>query len=754
MTQRHVRHCHHHVQLAAAAFVFAFFLLDPPKPTMRKYLNNSRARTTHSFGHDKSFYGTEGAGTRNKQRRKKLSPVCRPAFRGDACIMLIMSWNIAGLKTSTQRIVQHYGGLESYFYDRHLADIVCLQEHKIAKSILADRSIPSIIGGGGGYHGGGKNHKRTRKSSADATAAADSQYYESFWSCCTDDRYKGLNGVVTYARIGTVRRASASPLTMMVRSSNNNKPEEDWNAHGRCLLTDHGSFVLFNVYVPCASSSSSLPLKMKFLRALRRAMQRERNENGRAILLVGDLNISCRRHDVCWKWRSVYINDILQKVAAYRRKNPAAAVEAVEHTNTATTTTTTTVETDSDKNEKRFVVGTTEDLLPQWWMIDVADHWPTIQHLLESKTAILTKTTNPTTGETFDKYRVVVPVVDDNGRCRNVYLGSYETTSAACLGRYDFTERSYYDDELDQRVVYCEANTVEVEILGELMTKLAGLPAWNINNNDSSDAVTLLRQIADDTTYVGCNRASPAGQWLQSIQVEDDMVDAFAHLFPYAQGRFTCWNQNKNCRYTNEGARIDYTLLDRSLLPYLRRGNNSPLAVTGDGDNNNDKNDTDDDPSRLVWTEEAALQAATAAGQFRPVGYHGGGMIEASQQALDTQFAKEPHTGLVYTPPTYSDHIGVSLYLDDQTKNASSPSAAAVAAAVPLELDTSDVETRRAQPHKQQKSIASFFAARPTGGSDAKQPPTNHNKTARVVAAAKPKSPPNRNSITYHFQKK
>jgi exonuclease III len=657
---------------------FSFGLIEePPQPTIAR-ANNSLIQSRQLF---------TGLKTGNKKRKKLIL--------GDESTMLILSWNIAGLKTSASRIVQHYGGLESYFRDRHHADIVCLQEHKIAKSVLTDRSIPSIVLGGG-YHRGGSNHhhhKRQKKTSSDAATTADiaaavaGSQYESFWSCCTDDRHKGLNGVVTYARIGTVRRASASPLTMMSSKNNNNNngnnngnnQEEDWNAHGRCLLTDHGSFVLFNVYVPCSSGAS----KIKFLRALRRAMQRERSENGRAVILVGDLNISSRRDDICWKWRSVFINDILTKVAELRsdndsRKSQAAA--AAEHTTAA--------QTDHRETNERL------DDLPQW-MIDVATHWPTIQRLLELKTAILTKTTNPTTGETFDKYRVVVPVVENIGRCRNVYLGSYETTPTACLGRYDFTERSYHDDELNQSVIYCEANTVEVEILGELMFKLVGLPAWNMNNND--DATTLLlRQIADDPTYVGCNRASPASQWLQSVLVEDDMVDAFAHLFPNAQGRFTCWNQNKNCRYVNEGARIDYTLLDRSLLPYLRCGNNNPLAVTGDSNDDDNNDTTDDDRSRLVYTEAAALQAATAAGQFQPVGYHGGGMIEASQQALDTQFATEPHTGLVYTPPTFSDHIGVSLCLDDQINAAAAP---------PLELDPSDVETRRAQPHKQQKSI-------------------------------------------------
>jgi exonuclease III len=46
------------------------------------------------------------------------------------------------------------------------------------------------------------------------------------------------DGVVTYAKIGTVQSADSTPL---------NDPELD--NQGRCIMTDHGNFVLFNVYV-------------------------------------------------------------------------------------------------------------------------------------------------------------------------------------------------------------------------------------------------------------------------------------------------------------------------------------------------------------------------------------------------------------------------------------------------------------------------------------------------------------------------
>jgi hypothetical protein len=100
-------------------------------------------------------------------------------------------------------------------------------------------------------------------------------------------------------------------------------------------------------------------------------------------------------------------------------------------------------------------------------------------------------------------------------------------------------------------------------------------------------------------------------------------------------------------------------------------------------------------------TEEAALVAATANGRFQPVSFEGGGIQEASQEALDSQFGA-PHTGMIYTPPSFSDHIAVSLLLDDGLFQTD------------LLLDANDSSTKKSQPHKLQTSIASFFGSAST----------------------------------------
>jgi hypothetical protein len=192
----------------------------------------------------------------------------------------------------------------------------------------------------------------------------------------------------------------------------------------------------------------------------------------------------------------------------------------------------------------------------------------------------------------------------------------------------------------------------------------------------------MIRQIAEE--WADVDHQSPSRKWLHDVLCEDGMVDAFRHFYPDAKARFTCWNQNKNCRYVNQGSRIDYTLIDRSLLPYVQQGESTLRCGVSVADGKD-------------LSEAAALSAATANGRFQPAAYEGGGLMEASPQALDSQFGP-PHTGHIYTPPTFSDHIGVSVLLRDDilpTRN--------------LVINTNDSATRKAQPHLQQKSVTDFF---------------------------------------------
>lgn len=298
--------------------------------------------------------------------------------------------------------------------------------------------------------------------------------------------------------------------------------------------------------------------------------------------------------------------------------------------------------------------------------------------------AVATKTTNSRTGAKFDKFRVRVQ--PENSAEKFIYLGRHESTEQDALSVYDFGGCSYRDEDKDEEIVAREPNCVCIDVLTELMSKIGGI-VWD---------AAALKSIASSRDTDN-RKASPTVRWLDSVLNEDGMVDTFRHFHPDAQSRFTCWNQYTNGRYENKGCRIDYMLVDKVLLGKVQKGDalrccnyssNQPLG------------------------EEAAWHAATASGAFQPASFEGDGISCASERELQTQFGP-PHTGIIYTPPSYSDHVATSLLICPEETNGGRL----------LLLNERDPKTKSAQPHKLQRSIASFFA--PNDKSKATKSPTS-----------------------------
>lgn len=141
-------------------------------------------------------------------------------------------------------------------------------------------------------------------------------------------------------------------------------------------------------------------------------------------------------------------------------------------------------------------------------------------------------------------------------------------------------------------------------------------------------------------------------------------------------------------------------LVDSSLLEHVLKGDVATLRCGGA---------TDHDP----LGEDAAFCAATANGAFQPVPFAGGGIVDVSQTALDIQFGA-PHTGIIYTPPSFSDHVAVSLLLNDSCCPRD------------LDLNERDVATRNSRPHKKQRSMASFLSKPSASGSSKSSSSTTH----------------------------
>jgi len=174
--------------------------------------------------------------------------------------MRIVTYNINGLRT---RLVPPRTLLS--FLDSLDSDIICFQETKISRQEL----------------------------SADIAVA---EGYESFFSCTRTVKKGriGYSGVATFCRISNaVPVAADEGFTGLLHASRTGEISggkarvgcyEDvlnmegvtrqellqLDSEGRCLVTDHSSFVLFNIYGPhvdCANEERFL-FKMNFYRAL------------------------------------------------------------------------------------------------------------------------------------------------------------------------------------------------------------------------------------------------------------------------------------------------------------------------------------------------------------------------------------------------------------------------------------------------------------------------------------------------------
>ncbi|KDP46755.1 hypothetical protein JCGZ_06543 [Jatropha curcas] len=204
--------------------------------------------------------------------------------------MKIVTYNVNGLR---QRIAQ-FGSLVKLL-NSFDADIICFQETKLRRQELTSD-----------------------------LAMADG--YESFFSCTrTNDKGRtGYSGVATFCRVKSaflstevaLPVAAEEGFTGLVDSSRNGKDEmpevvkglEDFDkdellkvdGEGRCIITDHVHFVLFNLYCPRAESDDTdrIQFKLLFFKILQKRWESLLHQ-GRRILIVGDINIAPTSMDRC-----------------------------------------------------------------------------------------------------------------------------------------------------------------------------------------------------------------------------------------------------------------------------------------------------------------------------------------------------------------------------------------------------------------------------------------------------------------------
>eukprot|EP00439_Symbiodinium_sp_Y106_P062924 s1546_g9.t1 len=89
--------------------------------------------------------------------------------------------------------------------------------------------------------------------------------------------------------------------------------------------------MVFNVYVPNSAGGPRLPYKMRWLEALRRAMELQR-QRGKTVILAGDLNLKNRVEDGHWSSlpiRPICLEHILEGRAGTEDADLATELKAV-----------------------------------------------------------------------------------------------------------------------------------------------------------------------------------------------------------------------------------------------------------------------------------------------------------------------------------------------------------------------------------------------------------------------------------------
>lgn len=156
----------------------------------------------------------------------------------------IISWNVNGIRAC------HKKGLQA-FIDEEKPDIFCVQETKAHLEQVEDEA----------RHLG---------------------YPHYFWSSAVR---KGYSGVATFVR--------EMPLKNGIGWG-----QKEYESEGRILLTDHGRFLLYNIYFPNGGSGEERHhFKQKFLKDLNKHLK-EQIKQGREVIVVGDYNVAHQEVDV------------------------------------------------------------------------------------------------------------------------------------------------------------------------------------------------------------------------------------------------------------------------------------------------------------------------------------------------------------------------------------------------------------------------------------------------------------------------
>ena len=174
--------------------------------------------------------------------------------------MKLISWNVNGVRAAVKK------GLAEWL-DSEDPDVLCLQETKAAEDQIPPLLLCPLL-------------------SAEGEAASRKGFWES-------GVRRGYSGV------GTLVARGGEKVRLYSRGLPPPFGEERFLSEGRVLITDHGDFLLLNIYFPNGQKNQErLNYKLDFYEAVLACCEFLRREQKRSLILCGDFNTAHQEIDL------------------------------------------------------------------------------------------------------------------------------------------------------------------------------------------------------------------------------------------------------------------------------------------------------------------------------------------------------------------------------------------------------------------------------------------------------------------------
>lgn len=165
--------------------------------------------------------------------------------------MNIVSFNISGLQSYSSKFLNFDEMLDSF-----KADVICFQKTKLTREKLQVKMI-------------------------------NLQNYHAFYNFAESKITNG--GVATFCK-----KTTATPTQACIGFYGADYAGLDME--GRCIVTDHSDFLLFNIYFPTNGNRDRIVFKIWFFYALQEQMEKALSE-GKNIIMAGDLSFAHKAID-------------------------------------------------------------------------------------------------------------------------------------------------------------------------------------------------------------------------------------------------------------------------------------------------------------------------------------------------------------------------------------------------------------------------------------------------------------------------